>query len=119
MALYAFDGTWNVDEEEPSKDTNVVKFRDIYSGPVEYRPGVGTRWGALGKVLGGTLGLGGRTRIEEMYEELTTNYQKGDHDIDIIGFSRGAAMAVHFANFIADNGIELASGEIVLSLIHI
>lgn len=75
MALYAYDGTWNVDEEEPSKDTNVVKFRDIYSGPVEYRPGVGTRWGALGKVLGGTLGLGGaytnRRNVQRTYSQLS------------------------------------------------
>ncbi len=111
MALYAFDGTWNVDEEEPSRDTNVVKFRDIYAGPVEYRPGVGTRWGTIGRVLGGLLGLGGRTRIEEMHDELTTNYRKGDHDIDIIGFSRGAALAVHFANRIAEAGIELENGN--------
>jgi hypothetical protein len=50
MALYAFDGTWNVDEKEPTRDTNVVKFRDMYEGPVEYQQGVGTRWLALGGV---------------------------------------------------------------------
>ena len=113
MALYAFDGTWNIDEEEPEKDTNVVKFRNIYNGPVEYRSGVGTRWGGIGKVLGGLLGLGGRSRIQEMHDEITENYNKGDHDIDIIGFSRGAALAVHFANLLADEGIKLHDGETV------
>lgn len=32
MALYAFDGTWNEDQEENLNDTNVVKFRDAYIG---------------------------------------------------------------------------------------
>jgi hypothetical protein len=114
MALYAFDGTWNVDEEEPSEDTNIVIFRDIYAGPVEYRSGVGTRWGVIGRVLGGMLGFGGRTRIDEMYDELVENYRKGDHDIDIIGFSRGAALAVHFSNLIADKGIKLEGAERVI-----
>ncbi len=30
MALYAFDGAWNEDEEAPEHDTNVVRFRDFY-----------------------------------------------------------------------------------------
>ena len=38
MALYAFDGTWNVDEENPEEDTNVVRFGDLYSGNVEPDP---------------------------------------------------------------------------------
>ena len=100
MALYAFDGTWNEDETEPIADTNVVKFRDVYRGKPEYVEGVGTRFGALGRALGGLLGAGGRTRIEEMYEKLLANWQKGDHEIDIIGFSRGAALAAHFSNVI-------------------
>lgn len=41
MVLYAFNGTWNVDEEDPGKDTNVVKSKELYQGPnVEYLPGV-------------------------------------------------------------------------------
>ena len=48
MALYAFDGTWNEDEEIPSKDSNVVRFRDAYLGDhKKYVAGVGTRFGFL------------------------------------------------------------------------
>lgn len=112
MALYAFDGTWNEDEEAPEQDTNVVRFRDLYQGPVEYRTGVGTRFGAIGQALGGLFGTGGRSRIEEMYEALTTNWRQGDQVIDIIGFSRGAALAVHFANLIAKVGIKGADGRL-------
>ncbi len=106
MALYAFDGTWNEDEPTPEKDTNVVKFVNAYKKGTEYVEGVGTRFGALGRVLGGVFGAGGKTRIEEMYEKLITNWQKGDKDIDIIGFSRGAALAVHFSNVITKVGIQ-------------
>jgi hypothetical protein len=111
MALYAFDGTWNSDEEAPVQDTNVVRFQELYSGSdVEYCEGVGTRWGSVGRVLGGLLGSGGRTRIDEMYDDLCENWGDGDRDIDIIGFSRGAALALHFANKIADEGVKLEKG---------
>jgi len=115
MVLYAFDGTWNEDEEEgvSEHETNVVKFRDIYEGPVEYRAGVGTRYGAVGKVLGGVFGMGGQSRIEEMYNALKANWQHGDQVIDIIGFSRGAALVVHFANILGQEGIKLDDGSVV------
>ena len=69
MALYAFDGTWNSDEEDPGLDTNVVRFKELYAGkePV-YIIGVGTRWGAFGNALGGTFGVGGKSRIDEIYD---------------------------------------------------
>lgn len=55
--------------------------------------------------FGGATGAGGHNRIDEMYEELLKNYRAGDHDIDIIGFSRGAAEAREFAYKIASEGI--------------
>ena len=112
MALYAFDGTWNEDEQVENQDTNVVRFTELYAGlDVEYLEGVGTRWGAIGRAMGGLFGLGGRTRIDEMYDDLCENWQEGDREIDIIGFSRGAALAVHFANKIAEDGIKLKAGD--------
>lgn len=112
MALYAFDGTWNADEEDDLEDTNVVRFKELYAGNnAEYIEGVGTRFGRVGHVLGGLFGSGGRSRIEEMYDELSENWEQGDTDIDIIGFSRGAALAVHFANEIGEKGIVLSDGQ--------
>jgi hypothetical protein len=58
MALYAFDGTWNEDEANEAKDTNVVKFSDAYAGRKFYLEGVGTRLGFVGKILGGVTGAG-------------------------------------------------------------
>ena len=113
MALYAFDGTWNEDEEIPTKLTNVVRLRDIYDGPVEYREGVGTRFGSVGRLAGGLFGVGGRSRVEEMYDAARANWTRGDREFDITGFSRGAALAVHFANVLAEQGLRLADGSTV------
>lgn len=102
MALYAFDGTWNEDEEGEGKNSNVVKFRDAYDGERFYLEGVGTRVGFLGKVLGGVGGAGGRVRIKEARKAVERNFDTGDRTIDIVGFSRGAALALHFANKVFD-----------------
>lgn len=106
MALYAFDGTWQEDEPEPIDDTNVARFTEAYTEKHRYVSGVGTRYGVIGRAVGGLFGVGGRTRIEEMYDELVTLWEEeNDHDIDIVGFSRGAALAVHFANVVAKRGV--------------
>ena len=110
MALYAFDGTWNKDKPGSDKDTNVVWFRDTYQGTVFYREGVGTRFGILGRLVGGITGAGGRTRIKEALKALKKSFKNGDTTIDIVGFSRGAALAVHFANQIAKKGVKGFSG---------
>jgi hypothetical protein len=45
-----------------------------------------------------------------MYDELRANWENDDKIVDIIGFSRGAALALHFANKLGKNGIELGDG---------
>lgn len=110
MALYAFDGTWNTsrvdDDVEDINDTNVVNFHQAYGGPKWYVSGVGTRFGKLGHFIGGLTGAGSFQRIDEGYQALCENWQKGDKVIDIVGFSRGAALALDFANRIAGRGIQ-------------
>ena len=119
MALYAFDGTWNEDEIDDATDTNVVRFRELYAGAdFEYLSGVGTRFGAIGRALGGLFGAGGHSRIDEMYDLLCENWNNGDRDIDLIGFSRGAALAVHFANKVAKKGIKQKDGTTVVPTIR-
>lgn len=102
MALYAFNGTWNVDDPEDSgpagKDSNVVKFREAYTKRWYYTDGVGTRLGPIGRILGGITGAGGHTRVREALEALHDNLNQGDKDIDVVGFSRGSALALHFVN---------------------
>ena len=101
MALYAFDGTWQEDEVSSTlnkTDTNVVRFHDAYQGKKAYMEGIGVRKGFLGKVIGGLTGAGGRSRIREALEKLEQHIQEGDRIVDIVGFSRGASLALHFAN---------------------
>lgn len=114
MALYAFDGTWNRERNagEYDKNTNVVRFRDAYSDSYEFYKGVGTKLGLIGKIFGGAFGAGGKDRIHNASKDLFERYAHGDTMIDIIGFSRGAALALHFANTINRNGIrDPASGN--------
>jgi len=81
MALYAFDGTLDDDRntgtDEPSiaKDTNVWKFYSAYDANTRsqgisnvYMPGVGTRFGAIGLVVGATFGAGWLDRINAAYD---------------------------------------------------
>ena len=100
MALYAFDGTWNGDEADEAKETNVRKFCLCLPPDMNvfYLEGVGTRLGFIGKLLGGAMGAGGRFRIHDAMEKLRQFVAEGDRTVDIIGFSRGAALALHFAN---------------------
>jgi uncharacterized protein (DUF2235 family) len=96
--LFAFDGTWNKDKPGTEHDTNVGWFSQAYTGSSLYVPGVGTRFGILGQVVGGITGAGGRTRIHDALDALEASLENGDEVIDVVGFSRGAALAVHFCN---------------------
>jgi Uncharacterized alpha/beta hydrolase domain (DUF2235) len=104
MALYAFDGTWNDStapdtERDINLDTNVHRFRELYDGKYKtYLDGVGSRGGLLGKLLGGAIGAGAQQRIEEMFMALQKNFVAGDNIIDIVGYSRGAAIARMFVH---------------------
>ena len=98
MALYAFDGTWNSDKPGTQHDTNVLWFRRAYMKECFYREGVGTRFGPFGQAIGGITGAGGHTRVHEAMQQLADHVAAGDADIDVVGFSRGAALAVDFCN---------------------
>jgi len=112
MALYAFDGTWQEGKagDDPNfTNTNVFRFYQAYhtrSGTNDlYVAGIGTRFDVVGKVLGGVFGLGELPRLLEAYDRLCANWMAGDHAIDIVGFSRGAATSLDFANLIHKRGI--------------
>src|SRR5688572_1512913 len=98
MALYAFDGTSKEDDIDDTTDSNVVRVARAYRGRRVYKSGVGTRFGAFGRVLGGWMGIGLHDRVREAIDELKKNIARGDTTIDVVGFSRGAAAALHFAN---------------------
>jgi hypothetical protein len=121
MALYAFDGTWNTakeNDESSYKNTNVVRFFETYDRRTNiknfYVAGVGTRFDLIGRVLGGVWGLGVVARIEEAYDHLCQQWAAGDHDIDIVGFSRGAATVLDFCHLIHKRGIRKPDSDVVV-----
>ena len=46
-----------------------------------------------------------------MYRRLCERYHSGDTAVDVVGFSRGAALAVHFANVLHAHGIRNPKGR--------
>ena len=111
-ALYAFDGTGN-NEDKLSGYTNVWYLSKSYRGKAFYGRGVGTG-GAFDQKNGGITGEGGQERLEQMYDFLVKTYQGGDNTIDIIGFSRGAALARAFANMIKNKGISKGTDHLAM-----
>jgi uncharacterized protein (DUF2235 family) len=110
MALYAFDGTGKEDEGDVS---NVLEFFRGYrddrknNDPEEqlgslYLKGIGTRAETrIGDAAAQAFGLGGHKRVRQALDRLENNQAAEDTAIHIVGFSRGAALALSFANEIA------------------
>jgi len=124
MALYAFDGTGQKDDNpeiENTEDTNVARFFFAYRPsdlhlPIDdrhnhYQRGVGSA-GLFRKALGGITGFGGRTFIRRALHKLEQNIEHDDTIIDVVGFSRGAALALDFVNEIAKGEAKLPDGSI-------
>ena len=124
MALYAFDGTGQRDDNpdaEDVRDTNVARFffayrPDDFDLPIDdrrnhYQRGVGSA-GLLRRAAGTISGFGGRTFVRRALDKLKDNIEQGDTTIDVVGFSRGAALALDFVNEIAKGKAKLADGSI-------
>ena len=114
MALYAFDGTGNQDEDDNARDSNVVRFFEAYVDPHKnddpdkdigslYVKGIGRLAQTLiGMGVAEAFGIGGHRRVEQAMARLKRNRRHGDSIVDVVGFSRGAALALSFVNEIAD-----------------
>lgn len=124
MALYAFDGTGQKDDNpelEDINDTNVARFFRAYRPsdsdlPIDdrhnhYQRGIGSA-GLFRKALGGIAGFGGRTFVRRALQKLEENIERNDTAIDVVGFSRGAALALDFVNEIAKGKVKLADGSV-------
>ena len=96
-------------EIEMPTDEDVMHNRDLYSSVASCSSGVELDQAQI-VVVGNAKGVGGKYRIRRMYRRLCERYHAGDTHIDIIGFSRGAAMALHFANVLSTHGIRNPKG---------
>ena len=115
MALYAFDGTGNEEQVDDAFDSNVCDFFQAYDDPLKndepkkergslYLKGIGQRARTMvGDKLSEAFGIGGHRRVRQAMDRLENNLEAGDKDIDIVGFSRGAALAISFANEIGEH----------------
>jgi T6SS, Phospholipase effector Tle1-like, catalytic domain len=113
MALYAFDGTGDDDTDRASRDSNVLDFFRAYDGGPKnedpslrigslYLKGIGNRARSfVGDRPAEAFGVGGHRRVRQAIDRLENNFETGDSVVDVIGFSRGAALAVSFANELA------------------
>ena len=121
MALYAFDGTGNEDKDATlTGDSNVLLFFEGYTDPLKtketdedgrsvYLKGIGARAKEIiGKSVAEAFGIGGHQRIKEAIGRLDKNLAAGDTAIHVVGFSRGAALAISFANTLAEKRPELS-----------
>jgi uncharacterized protein (DUF2235 family) len=108
MCLYQIDGTWNTHKngEVHVKDTNVLRFGRAYDRlGIFYEQGVGTRGGLIGRIFGGIAGAGGDGRVERQYWNICRTFIGGDPHIDLVGFSRGAALCLDLVNRLQAEGI--------------
>jgi uncharacterized protein (DUF2235 family) len=112
VALFAFDGTWNdlktddvsTPEVESRFNTNVVRFLQAHLDNKAFHfNGIGTRAGVVGRLVGGAFGVGGRSRVGEAFDLFREDVEPGE-PVDLVGFSRGAALALAFANRISAQG---------------
>lgn len=102
LLLFAFDGTRN----NPQTQTNVWKMSQHYQdGPVFYQNGPGSPgqfdWAAISAYNAPDI-------IEAQWQSLLAELHKNTDPrdtipIDIIGFSRGAALARHFGNVVDEH----------------
>ncbi len=128
LLLFAFDGTGNSDPP-PARDdwSNVYKFSQAYAdGRVWYMAGVGRPDGPSG-INGGPIDPvdagSARRRVDHMLQALAHEAGQAQWagrwlDVDIVGFSRGAAMARDFANRVAD-GIATGRWEALGSCVRL
>jgi len=106
--VYGFDGTGK--NVAGGAKTNVYLFlrahqranpgtKNVYAGGVGSLPN-----GGLLNLPGTITGIGGRARVNAMYDELVKNFKAGRKGIVIVGFSRGAALSREFAHVIYERG---------------
>ena len=102
--LIALDGTW-CDGKLRGRygvNTNVVEIYTRYKGASHILSGIGAVHNIVGKLLGGAFGVGGKARVRQALRLIMDDHGE---QVDIVGFSRGAALAVHLVNVLDDYDI--------------
>ncbi|AYM76876.1 hypothetical protein D9M09_14510 [Janthinobacterium agaricidamnosum] len=112
LILFAFDGTGNSEHPKPdSSISNVLKFYEVYdqikNGKAFYITGIGTTNPDMPYAGSAITGEGFDQRVSLgltfLNDYIKESANTGLLDIDVVGFSRGAAEARFFLNVVADN----------------
>ena len=77
--------------DDPEEDVGSLYFKGIGGRAEDVRR----------KAFAEAFGIGGHRRVRQAMDRLENNIEAGDTSVDIVGFSRGAALAMSFANEIA------------------
>lgn len=101
--LGLIDGTWQDDQPGKGDDTVAVQFAEIVNGSVDYSPGVGSRFGILGHVLGGAFGFGGNHRVKKTIK--AWKIAGSPARVILVGYSRGAVLIVKVAKKLKKLGV--------------
>jgi len=99
MSNIFIDGTWNVPEDK----SNVYKLYELYGGTYFSGPGTMALVGDnpfISRWLGGAFGFGTSAIVDKAYNTLTGE----TGEINLFGFSRGAAAARMLAAKLAEEG---------------
>ena len=107
LLLFAFDGTGN----SPASQTNVWLFaRQYQDGPVKYieGPAGDLETGSAKHVMDAAVAWSGGSRVDQQWERWLNAIalqREGAPTLalDLVGFSRGAALARHFGNRVAQH----------------
>ncbi|OGV43417.1 MAG: hypothetical protein A2X46_13430 [Lentisphaerae bacterium GWF2_57_35] len=126
MSLFAFEGAWNQqgpsEKTAPRRGTHVSLFKHAYrSGDVFHFPEIGSRMEYIFilAALNGAFGLKGASVIQKAYLQLARHLEESPDDpIDLIGFSRGANLALHFANLVILKGIPILKSKQKREITH-
>ncbi len=107
LLLFAFDGTGN----SPTSQTNVWLFaRQYQGGAVKYieGPAGDLETGSARQALDAAVAWSGGNRVDQQWERWLNAVALHREDapalaLDVVGFSRGAALARHFGNRVAQH----------------
>ena len=114
--LYAIDGTWyDVPRRKPLY-SNVKDFYDKFNEQGKYYEGPGITNGNK-KLIGGAVGSGAEAIASRVYEKVCKDYCSGKCTINLVGWSRGAVIAVSVAERLNTNGCPCQPGSVPVNFI--
>jgi len=113
VAAYLVDGTWGHEQGGHSFKTisHIARIRKAFQGvdihEVHYFRGVGNEqdYGLASHYINGLDGSGAFHIAENVYRKIIENYNKGITEIILVGWSRGAAIAMQVTDLVYQRGI--------------